>query len=68
MKKLLILIIVVVLIIVAFKYGKPSEKSAAPETAATDTTASIDEDLNAISADGEFEADMQSLDSDINSL
>ncbi|MDO8594936.1 MAG: hypothetical protein Q7R93_05530 [bacterium] len=67
MKKILILIIVVVLVVLAFAYGKPSDK-VVPEAAAADTTASIDEDLNSISADGGFEADMESLDTDINSL
>lgn len=66
MKKIIALIIVVVAIILVVMYSKPADMPASG--AARDSTATIDEDLNSIDASAEFEADMESLDSDINSL
>ena len=71
MKKILIVIILIILVVVGLLYF------AAPETPtpagteidqSADTTESIDADLNTVDVGAEFEADFQSLDTDINSL
>ena len=71
MKKILIVIILIILVVVGLLYFGAPETPTPASTAvdqSADTTESIDADLNTVDVGAEFEADFQSLDTDINSL
>ena len=68
MKKLVFAIVIVILIVAALLFWKPMNREGADLPESADTTENIEEDIAAIDVEGEFEADFESLEGDINSL